>query len=151
MKMEYQEKIMKAIETALPGVVSIAASKSIELVAEDLKKMGVPTEQFAEKLKDEAEDGKVSVSGGSGFIVDSSGIILTNKHVVQDKKATYKAIIAGEGHDIEILGIDPLADIAILKIVTPPADLPTIKLCGTNHIRLGTPAIAIGNALGEFS
>src|SRR3989344_388702 len=123
MKMEYQEKIMKAIETALPGVVSIAASKSIELVAEDLKKMGVPTEQFAEKLKDEAEDGKVSVSGGSGFIVDSSGIILTNKHVVQDKKASYKVVLNsnGESYDIEVIGKDPLADIAILKIIDPPA------------------------------
>ncbi|MDO8523433.1 MAG: trypsin-like peptidase domain-containing protein [bacterium] len=149
--MDYQEQIIKAIEKALPGVVSIAASKAVELVAEDLKKMGVPPEQFSERLKDEAENGKVSVSGGSGFIVDPSGIILTNKHVVQDKKATYKAVIAGESYDIEILGVDPLADIAILKIINPPSNLPAIALSNSKQIKLGMAVIAIGNALGEFS
>src|SRR3989344_4047043 len=149
--MEYQEKIMLAIEKALPGVVSIAASKSAELVAEDLRKMGVPPEQFSEKLNDETVDGKVSVSGGSGFIVDPSGIILTNKHVVQDKKATYKAVIAGESYDLQILGVDPLADIAILKILNPPSSLPRISLSKTKQVKLGMAVIAIGNALGEFS
>src|SRR3989338_8664358 len=149
--MEYQEKIMLAIEKALPGVVSIAASKSAELVAEDLRKMGVPPEQFSEKLNDETVDGKVSVSGGSGFIVDPSGIILTNKHVVQDKKATYKAVIAGESYDLQILGVDPLADIAILKILNPPSSLPSISLSKTKQVKLGMAVIAIGNALGEFS
>lgn len=142
---------MLAIEKALPGVVSIAASKSVELVAEDLQKMGVPPEQFNEKLMSEAVDGKVSVSGGSGFIVDPSGIILTNKHVVQDKQATYKAVVSGESFDISILGIDPLADIAILKIKNPPKVLPYISLSKAKNIKLGMAVIAIGNALGEFS
>ena len=148
--MDYQEQIIKAIEKTLPGVVSIAASKNIELVAKDLQKMGVPPEQYSQKLNDEAEGGKVSISGGSGFIVDASGIVLTNKHVVQDKDASYKVVIDGENFDVEVLGKDPLADIAILKIKNPPANLPTIKLCNSSVIKLGTAVIAIGNALGEF-
>lgn len=142
---------MLAIEKALPGVVSIAASKAVELVAADLQKMGVPPEQFKDKLMNEAEDGKVSVSGGSGFIVDPSGIILTNKHVVQDKQASYKVVIAGESFEVSVLGVDPLADIAILKITNPPPNLPTIALSKTKQIKLGMAVIAIGNALGEFS
>src|SRR3989338_4591060 len=151
--MECQDKIIAAIEKALPGVVSIAASKEVELVAKDLQKMGMAPEQFSQKLRDEAENGKVSVSGGSGFIVDSSGLILTNKHVVQDKKASYKVVLNanGESYDIEVIGKDPLADIAILKIIDPPANLPSIKLGTAKNIKLGTAVIAIGNALGEFS
>src|SRR3989344_32382 len=101
---DYENKIISAIDKALLGVVSISASKEVELVAEDLQKMGVPPEQYAEKLQNEAEGGKVSVSGGSGFIVDTSGIVLTNKHVVQDKQASYKVVIGGENYDIEIVG-----------------------------------------------
>src|SRR3989338_5289842 len=98
---EHEEKIIKIIAQTLPGVVSIAASKNVGM--------------FEEKLFGEADKkGNVSVSGGSGFIADSSGIILTNKHVIQDKEASYK-IIAGENkYDVEIMGSDPLADIAIL-------------------------------------
>ena len=151
--MEYQDKIIGAIEKALPGVVSITASKEVELVAEDLQKMGMVPEQFSKKLEDEAENGKVSVSGGSGFIVDPTGLVLTNKHVVQDKKASYKVVLnaSGKSYDIEVIGKDPLADIAILKIINPPKDLPTIKLGTAKNIKLGTAVIAIGNALGEFS
>lgn len=149
--MDQQEQIIKAIEKTLPGVVSIAASKAVDLVAKDLQKMGIPPEQFAERLKEEAEGGKVSVSGGSGFIVDSSGIILTNKHVVQDKDAEYKAVIANEKYEVEVLGKDPLSDIAILRIKNPPKNLSAIKLSEQKGIKLGTTVIAIGNALGEFS
>src|SRR3989338_6330449 len=149
---EHEEKIIKIIERTLPGVVSIAASKNVELVEKDLMKMGMDPKMFEEKLFGEADKkGDVSVSGGSGFIVDPSGIILTNKHVIQDKDAEYKAVIANEKYEVEILGKDPLSDIAILRIKNPPKNLPAIKLSEQKGVRLGTTVIAIGNALGEFS
>src|SRR3989338_10212232 len=118
---EHEEKIIKIIERTLPGVVSIAASKNVELVEKDLMKMGMDPKMFEEKLFGEADKkGDVSVSGGSGFIVDPSGIILTNKHVIQDKEARYKAVIGENKYDVEVRGSYPLADIAILKIITPP-------------------------------
>ena len=148
---EHEEKIIKIIAQTLPGVVSIAASKNVGLVEKDLMKMGMDPRMFEEKLFGEADKkGDVSVSGGSGFIVDSSGIVLTNKHVIQDKEASYK-IIAGENkYDVEIMGSDPLADIAILKIINPPKNLTTIPLGTAKNIKLGKTVIAIGNALGEF-
>ena len=156
--MDQEEKIIKVIERALPAVVSIAASKNVELVEEDLMKMGMDPIAFEERLFGEADEkGSISVSGGSGFIVDPSGIVLTNKHVIQDKEASYKAVIglpdgkAGqEKYDVEVIGQDPLSDIAILKIVRPTKNLSAIPLGSSKNIRLGTTVIAIGNALGEF-
>ncbi|QQG42752.1 MAG: trypsin-like peptidase domain-containing protein [Candidatus Giovannonibacteria bacterium] len=149
--MDYQEKIIEVIQKSLPAVVSIAASKNVELVEEDLMKMGMDPRTFEERLFGEADEkGNISVSGGSGFIVDQSGIILTNKHVIQDKAASYKAIIGQGKYDMEVIGQDPLSDIAILKIIRPPTNLSAIPLGFSKNVRLGTVVVAIGNALGEF-
>ncbi len=148
--MEYQEKIISAIEKALPGVVSIVVSKKIEAVEQEMVKMGLDPRQFYQKFQNESENGQIAVSGGSGFVVDKLGIVLTNKHVVADNDATYKAVIGKEKYDIEILGKDPLSDIAILKLVKPPKDISVIKLGSSKNVKLGTAVVAIGNALGEF-
>lgn len=159
---DFEEKIISVIDKTIPAVISIAASKNVELVEEDLMKMGMDPRAFEERLQGEADDkGNVSVSGGSGFIVDPSGIVLTNKHVIQDKEASYKAVIglpadkAGQNkYDVEIVGQDPLSDIAILRIINPPnqqaGGLPAIKLGTSKNLKLGTCVLAIGNALGEF-
>ena len=69
---DYQEQIIKVIEGCLPAVVSITASKNVELVEEDLMKMGMDPKMFEERLFGEADEGgNVSVSGGSGFIAAS--------------------------------------------------------------------------------
>lgn len=149
--MEYQDKIISAIEKALAGVVSIVVSKNIEAVEEEISKMGLDPRQFYQKIQNEAEDGQIAVSGGSGFFVDESGIILTNKHVVADKNATYKVVIAKDKYDVEILAKDQLSDIAILKLVNPKNNFSVIKLGVSKNIKLGTAVVAIGNALGEFS
>lgn len=149
--MDYQDKIISAIDKALAGVVSIVVSKNIEAVEEEITKMGLDPRQFYAKIQNEAEDGQIAVSGGSGFVVDKSGIVLTNKHVVADKNATYKAVIGKEKYDVEILAKDPLSDISILRLVNPPKDLAVLKLGTSKNIKLGTAVVAIGNALGEFS
>lgn len=149
--MEYQDKIISAIDKALAGVISIVVSKKIEAVEEEIAQMGLDPRQFYAKIQNEAEDGQIAVSGGSGFIVDSSGIILTNKHVIADKNATYKAVIGKEKYDMEILAQDPLSDIAIIKLINPPHNLLAIKLGSSKNLKLGTAVVAIGNALGEFT
>ncbi|MBI2023439.1 trypsin-like peptidase domain-containing protein [Candidatus Giovannonibacteria bacterium] len=148
--MGYQEQIIKVIENSLSAVVSIAASKDVKAVQEEMKKMGINPAQFYDKLISEEKDGKITVSTGSGFIVDPAGIILTNKHVIQDKDSIYKVIIGKDSFDVEIVGKDPLADIAILKLSSPPPGLSSIPLGVSKSIRLGEAVIAIGNALGEF-
>lgn len=145
-----EDKIVKIIEESLPAIISIAATKKVSDVRDELTKAGMEPKQFEERLSSESENGQITVSAGSAFIVDTSGIVLTNKHVIQDKDATFTAIVDGKKYDIEVIDKDPLADIAIVKIVNPPNNLHTIPLGSAKQIKLGQGVIAIGNALGEF-
>ena len=93
--------------------------------------------------------GKVRVGGGSGFIIDTDGLILTNKHVVIDPKAEYIVTTASEDtYPAKVLARDPLNDVAILKIES--GVLTAIPLGDSNKIELGQTVLAIGTALGEF-
>ena len=148
--MDHEQRIIGAIQKTLPAVISIAVSKPVAAVEEEMKKMGLNPALFQERIAEEAKDGMVTVSSGSAFVVDSSGIALTNKHVVQDKNARYSAVIGQDHYPIAVVGIDPLADIAILKIEKPPKNLPTAQLGISKNIELGQTVVAIGNALGEF-
>ena len=92
---------------------------------------------------------KVKLGGGSGFIIAKHGIILTNRHVLEDPLAEYMIVLQnGQKFKPEILACDPIHDIAVLKI--KKTDLPTIKLGDSTKIELGEEVIAIGNALGLF-
>ncbi|HQK63863.1 MAG TPA: trypsin-like peptidase domain-containing protein [Candidatus Staskawiczbacteria bacterium] len=93
------------------------------------------------------------VGSGSGFIVSADGLVLTNKHVVIDKDADYSVVMNdGQKYSAEVLATDPVQDLAIIKI--KEADGKTfvpLVLGNSDGIQLGQTAIAIGNALGEFS
>ena len=87
--------------------------------------------------------------GGSGFIVGSDGIIVTNKHVVDDSEARYKVVFSdGKEYDIKSMDKDPVLDIAILKI--DANRLPKLDLGDSNDLKLGQTVVAIGNSLAEF-
>jgi S1-C subfamily serine protease len=85
---------------------------------------------------------------GTGFIYNSDGWILTNRHVVQD--ATNITVILSDSRELpgEVYGIDTLTDLAIVKV--DASDLPTVTLGSSTDLEQGQLAIAIGNPLGEF-
>ena len=87
---------------------------------------------------------------GSGIIVDPNGYILTNNHVAGVKsKRIIVSLAGGENVDGRTLWSDPIMDLAVVKIDV--TGLPTAKLGDSNALRVGEPAIAIGNPLGlEF-
>ncbi|MFL6297443.1 MAG: S1C family serine protease, partial [Actinomycetes bacterium] len=92
-----------------------------------------------------------AVSGqatGTGFIYDSNGWILTNRHVVAD--AQQITVILADSRELEghVYGIDTLTDLAIVKV--DAAGLPTVKIGSSADLEQGQLAIAIGNPLGEF-
>jgi len=89
-------------------------------------------------------------SAGTGMIVSSNGYILTNKHVV-DGASTVAVILAnGKTYkDVEVVGTDPLNDLAFLKI-SKVSGLPSVTLGDSKTIRIGQSVVAIGNALGQY-
>lgn len=136
----------------MPAVVSIVIAKSLEDIEKELPpEMLFPFGQQPLQIPEESIDahGMVKIGGGSGFIVDPSGIILTNRHVVVDPHAEY-TIILDDGRKFkgEILARDPIDDVAILKINAK--GLPTVSLGDSTKMDLGETVIAIGNALGLF-
>ena len=89
-------------------------------------------------------------SAGTGMIVSKDGYVLTNKHVIDG--ATKVTVVTDSGDtydDVDIVGEDPLNDVAYLKI-NGAKDLPTIALGDSKTIAVGQPVLAIGNALGAY-
>ncbi len=86
---------------------------------------------------------------GTGFVVDESGLIVTNKHVVGDLDATYSVYDKNDQeYQVTKLYRDPSTDLAIIKI--EGAQLPALPLGDSDQIRVGESVIAIGTALGKF-
>ena len=86
---------------------------------------------------------------GTGFIVDKSGLIVTDSHVVDSENGQYSVVLKdGTSYDVTKIHLDRQNDLAILEITA--RDLPTAELGDSDKLQVGQKAIAIGNALGQF-
>ena len=145
---------IKIIKKVMPAVVSISISKSLEEIEKEIPPElwnFLPFEHHHLDIPEEMIDpqGKVKIGGGSGFIVNSNGTILTNKHVIVDPKAEYTVITDDDRKfNAKVLARDPIDDVAILKIEAK--NLPIVELDDSNNLELGEEVLAIGNALGMF-
>lgn len=135
-----EERVINVVKEASQAVVSIVVTKEVTVYSDYGLFFRIP--QGTEKRQ---------VGAGSGFIVSSDGMILTNKHVVEDEKAEYTIITNDDKkYPVKVLARDPVQDIAILKIESNVNTFPVLRLGKTSNIQIGQTAIAIGNALGEF-
>jgi len=145
--------ISTTIRKVMPAVVSIVISKTLAQIEKEIPPELLPMLPHGPHLNipKEAIDahGRVKVGGGSGFIVDPKGIIVTNRHVVIDPNAEYTVVTDDNRRfPAEIAARDPIDDVAILKIKAKNLDV--IKLGDSEKIDLGDDVLAIGNALGLF-
>lgn len=84
---------------------------------------------------------------GSGFLVDSSGRILTNEHVVRDARRIRVKLPSGDVYDaVDVLTADERRDIAVLRIAG--FNLPALPLGDSDSVRVGAPVVLIGSPLG---
>lgn len=87
---------------------------------------------------------------GTGIIISKDGYVLTNKHVVRGARSA--TIVASDGQryeDVDLVGSDPLNDIAFLKI-KGVKDLPAADLGDSGSLQVGQKVVAIGNSLGQY-
>lgn len=91
---------------------------------------------------------------GTGFIISSEGLIVTNKHVVSETQGTYFVITSDEKkYTVKNIYRDPLNDVALIKIEPSEngnGDLPAVSLGDSSKLQVGQYVVAIGTALGEF-
>jgi S1-C subfamily serine protease len=91
---------------------------------------------------------RVKSSIGSGFIISKGGLILTNSHVVFGTQHIVVTLDNGNKVIGKLIGADPILDLAVLKIPTPPGGLPVMSLGDSNTIQVGEEVLAIGNPFG---
>lgn len=106
---------------------------------------GNPFEQFFKQFG-EPQPRRSVRSMGSGFIINPTGHILTNNHVVEG--ATEITVKLADGRELaaSVVGRDPKTDIALLKVEA--TGLPTIALGDSSELKVGEPVMAIGNPFG---
>lgn len=154
----YEAQVVNAVKVSSSAVVAITISKNVPIIEQcpynPFSNLPPEFQQFfGENMQfyQPCQKGTKlqEVGGGSGFIVSSDGLILTNKHVVEDASAQYTVFTNdGKKYPAKILARDTITDVAVIKI--DASDMPRVKLGNSDTIAVGQTAIAIGNALGEF-
>ncbi len=148
----------------MDSVVNISVTFTPEMSGpgEGLPEVSLPEGPFGEFFRDffpfpfkERPSGSMT-SAGSGFVIDPSGLIVTNYHVIagadKGSKKQGKGVItvtfnSGEQLTATIVGADFRSDLALLK-VTPQKPLPFLTFSSSSKARVGDPVLAVGNPFG---
>jgi serine protease Do len=158
------EGIADVAEKVIDAVVNISTSQTVEAKGGPLggdskgamPKLppGSPFEEFFDDFKNRrggADGGKggdltphKTVSLGSGFIIDTAGIVVTNNHVIADADEINVIMNDGSKFKAELVGVDKKTDLAVLKF-TPNKPLTAVKFGDSDKLRLGEWVVAIGN------
>jgi len=104
-------------------------------------------EFFRRFYGDESEREYKQRSLGSGFIIDKSGYIVTNNHVIESADQITVKLKNAKEYDAEIVGRDPNTDLALLKIKAW-SDVPVVELGNSDDLKVGDWVVAIGSPFG---
>ena len=85
---------------------------------------------------------------GSGFIISSNGLLVTNNHVIENADEIKIEMLNGDILEAKVLGKDPKTDIALLKVESK-SELPFVEFGNSDQARVGDWVLAIGNPLGQ--
>ena len=148
------ESFADLVEQLSPAVVSIASTTIVENNNQNQIPQFPEGSPFDDFFKEYYENEKNSPSQrpmtglGSGFIIDKSGIIVTNNHVIEGADEIAVILHNQKKFKAELLGRDPKADLAVLKIDPGDNLLESVIWGNSDEIRVGDWSIAIGNPLG---
>ncbi|MRR37717.1 Do family serine endopeptidase, partial [bacterium] len=141
--MATQQAFVELVKKVTPSVVNISTISR--------KKIEQPFFEFSPFFGEFFGDGRPryrrDTSLGSGFIINKSGYIVTNDHVVRDAESIQVKLSNEDVYDGRIVGRDPKTDIAVIKI-DAREELPVAVLADSDKLQVGQWAIAIGNPFG---
>lgn len=143
------------VQQAGPAVVGITVAGSRRLVPDEFPLdlddpfyqffRGLPGFQF--RPPGPGRGGDIPFrSQGSGFIISSDGLVLTNAHVVREAKEVIVKLSDRREFRAKVLGADPVTDIAVLRI--DARNLPVVRLGDAQQLQVGDPVLAIGSPFG---
>ncbi len=150
------QSVADLAERLSPAVVNIATTTKADAGDEavpipDLPP-GSPFRQFFDEFLNKQRRGQQSTprkvsSLGSGFVIDSSGIIVTNNHVIEGADEIEVNFPDGTNLAAKLVGIDKKTDLAVLR-VKPDKPLPSVSFGDSTRLRVGDWVMAIGNPFG---
>ena len=151
-------------EKLLPSVVNISTTQVVRQQGGSRPEMpnfppGSPFEEFFKDFFDKNQKNgqggqnrqrrpRRAQSLGSGFIIDKSGIVVTNNHVIADADEIKIRLQDDTEYEAKLLGRDPKVDLAVLKFDPKGRDLTAVTFGNSDKMRVGDWVVAIGNPFG---
>jgi serine protease Do len=116
----YEDQSIQAVRSIKPSVVDIVGS-----------------------------DSSGTTINGTGFVINSDGLVVSNNHVVNDPNIKYSVVLSdGTQYDAKVLGLDAYNDVALLQI--DAHGLPAVKFGDSDGLETGQTVFAVGNSLGKY-
>ncbi len=139
-----KDEVEKQLEEKLPVISSV---NSLADVADQALAavVGVNKHVFITRFGEQSLE---EVESGSGVIIDPSGYIITNQHVIEGADKITVVIPGKSSYEAELVGLDAMTDLALLKI--DANDLVALTIGDSDELRVGEQVLAIGNPFGYF-
>src|SRR5262245_14732882 len=135
-----QEQFRVLADTLSPSVVSISVAATASDSDDALRSESMNGERLELALS------KTTRTVGTGFVLDRDGYILTNEHVIADAAQIWVTSDSGTVWPAVVIGSDPRADVAVLKV--PVTDLKPVTFAAPGSVKRGSWTIALGNPIG---
>jgi len=143
---DMRDSVAPLVDQVKTSVVTILSTKIIRRVLREDPWSAMLREQFG--LGGPQTQQERSQSLGSGFILETSGIVLTNNHVVAGADQVMVKLSDDRQLAAHVVGSDPATDVAVVQIDKAPANLHAVTLGDSDRVRVGDYVLAIGNPLG---
>ena len=130
----------------MPSVVNISTTTTITTKSNPFPFQFPPGSPFKDMFEGSPQERQTSALG-SGFIIDKTGIVITNNHVISGADDIYVKVNGKEDYKAKLLGADPLSDIAVLQIDSNDIFKP-VSFGNSDKSRIGDWVMAIGNPFG---
>lgn len=136
------------VKQVAPAVVNIAVTHSVPKISAEHIPSTIKNTPLEQRYRERMQDhGNEFIEAGSGFIIDPTGYIVTNAHVIYDAENIVVSFTNGGEFSAKIIGTDPLTDIAVIKI-SDTHPLPFVTWGDSRLVQIGDWIMAAGNPFG---